>query len=94
MQNTKCRGRFSPEGLFLYSVTTRSRIAPSNPLEFLPMNLIYRGHAYHAPIAGIDAIESPQSATFLGRAYRIKHAPMRQPAVGEQLIYRGVRYSR
>lgn len=58
------------------------------------MNLIYRGHAYHAPIAGIDAIESPQSATFLGRAYRIKHASVSPQAVGEQLTYRGVRYSR
>jgi len=57
------------------------------------MQLIYRGTAYQAPIAGLEATETTQTGTFLGRSYKMKQTPAAQRHSSHQLTYRGVRYS-
>ncbi|ASC71676.1 hypothetical protein XM38_026300 [Halomicronema hongdechloris C2206] len=57
------------------------------------MELIYRGTAYQAAIAGIEATETTQTGTFLGRSYKMKQTPVAQRQSTHQLTYRGVRYS-
>ncbi|ASC71250.1 hypothetical protein XM38_022020 [Halomicronema hongdechloris C2206] len=58
------------------------------------MQFTYRGTAYQAPIAGIDALETEQTGTFLGRSYKMKQAQVARRQAANALTYRGVRYSR
>ena len=58
------------------------------------MNFTYRGIAYQAPIAGIETHETGQTATFLGKTYKMKQTQItyRQPIA--ELTYRGICYIR
>lgn len=58
------------------------------------MKMTYRGVTYNALVAGCPATATEQCGTFLGKPYAMKQPQqhLRQPS--EELIYRGVRYSR
>jgi len=58
------------------------------------MNLTYRGVSFTSLVAGVPATETTQTGTFLGKPYVMKQPQVsfRQPT--EELIYRGVPYSR
>ena len=58
------------------------------------MQLSFLGQSYKASMPTIEATESPETATFLGKPYARKQFNMsqRQQPMAE-LTYRGVRYS-
>jgi len=58
------------------------------------MKLSFLGQAYEATVTPVDAMETSETATFLGQQYTRKQvtAALRQPTA--ELTYRGVRYSR
>ena len=58
------------------------------------MKLSFLGQSYEATVTPIEALETSETATFLGQQYTRKQviAAMRQPTA--ELTYRGVRYSR
>jgi hypothetical protein len=58
------------------------------------MKLFFLGQSYDASVPAIAATETNETAMFLGQPYVRKqyNVAMRQPT--EELIYRGVRYSR
>jgi hypothetical protein len=59
------------------------------------MNLSFLGRTYKASNPSIEATETQETATFLGRRYARKqfHVTRRQP-IGEELSFMGQRYSR
>lgn len=58
------------------------------------MQLIYRGIAYEALIAGNEALTTEQTGTFRGKTYKMKQSQMAQRHNTSELTYRGIRYSR
>ncbi|MEO1208022.1 MAG: DUF4278 domain-containing protein [Cyanobacteria bacterium J06638_20] len=58
------------------------------------MQFIYRGVAFQAPIAGIDALETEQTGNFLGKTYKMKQTQIANQRSHADLTYRGARYSR
>lgn len=58
------------------------------------MKLSFLGQSYEASIAPVEAVETSETATFLGKQYNRKEftVALRQPTA--ELTYRGVRYSR
>jgi len=57
------------------------------------MKLSFLGQSYEATVTPIEAMETGETATFLGQQYSRKQvtAALRQPTA--ELTYRGVRYT-
>ena len=55
------------------------------------MNFMYRGIAYQTSI-GIEALETQQTGTFLGKTYKLKQTEVTQRQPSVELTYRGVCY--
>jgi len=58
------------------------------------MNLTFLGQSYETSLPSVEAIETSETATFLGKQYPRKqfNVSQRQPVKAE-LTYRGVRYT-
>ena len=59
------------------------------------MQLIYRGHAYNSVSPQVEAIETQNTVTFLGRRSKVKQFNVHQRQQPQaELTYRGIRYTR
>ncbi|RZM82736.1 DUF4278 domain-containing protein [Leptolyngbya iicbica] len=57
------------------------------------MKLAFLGQSYEASTPAVDAVETRETATFLGKPYHRKQytvSPRHQPS--NEMTYRGVRY--
>ena len=58
------------------------------------MKFIYRGVTFDVPIAGTSSIKTGEIGMFRGKSYALKTSPMSFHQPTEELVYRGVRYTR
>lgn len=57
------------------------------------MRLSFLGNSYEAPTSPAPSSDSEQTATFLGRPYKVQQHTTSQRAESASLKYRGVDYS-
>ncbi len=58
------------------------------------MNLTYRGASYQPSILDVPSVETGEERMFLGKTYKIKQPQLSFRQSTEELVYRGVRYTR
>ena len=59
------------------------------------MQLSFLGQSYEAALPTVEATETSETATFLGKSYaRKQYAVSQRHQPASELTYRGVRYSR
>jgi len=58
------------------------------------MKFIYRGVHFNSSVAGSPSVKTGEIGTFLGKQYVLKSPQVHFRKPTEELIYRGVRYTR
>jgi hypothetical protein len=59
------------------------------------MKLSFLGQSYETTLTAVEATEAPETVLFLGQPYAKKQFRVAsRQMTGQELIYRGVRYSR
>ena len=58
------------------------------------MQLSFLGQAYEAPTTPGESFESEQTASFMGKKYKMQQHSVHARSAATALTYRGARYSR